>query len=91
MLSVPESIRQFLTPDQFNLYRLIYNRALASLMAPKVEKVLSIKFTDDNFNYGIDLAHTSFRGFDIIYKDDEAEDYKGNFPEIHLMLAVHNR
>ena len=80
----PESIRQFLTPDQFNLYRLIYNRALASLMAPKVEKVLSIKFADDNFNYGIDLAHTSFRGFDIIYKDDEAEDYKGNFPEINV-------
>ncbi|MCR5308903.1 MAG: type I DNA topoisomerase [Bacilli bacterium] len=80
----PESIRQFLTPDQYNLYRLIYNRALGSLMAPKVEKVLSIKFTDNSFNYGIELAHTSFRGFDIIYRDDEAEDYKGDFPEINV-------
>ena len=77
----PESIRQFLTSDQYNLYKLIYNRALGSLMAPKVEKVLSIIFTDNSYNYSMELSHTSFRGFDIIYKDDESEDYLNKLPE----------
>ncbi|MCQ2087414.1 MAG: type I DNA topoisomerase [Bacilli bacterium] len=80
----PDSIRSFLTNDQYNLYKLIYNRALASLMSSKVEKVLSINFNDDNYNYGIELAHTTFGGYEIIYKDDESDEYKGNFPNIKV-------
>ena len=80
----PESIRGFLTSEQYNLYKLIYNRALGSLMSSKVEKVLSIILSDDNYNYNLEFAHTSFRGYDVIYKDDEGDEYRGSFPNINV-------
>ena len=80
----PESIRGFLTSEQYNLYKLIYNRALGSLMSSKVEKVLSIILSDDNYNYNLEFTHTSFRGYDVIYKDDEGDEYRGSFPNINV-------
>lgn len=80
----PDSIRQFLTPEQYNLYRLIYNRALASLMSAKVEKVLDVTFGDENYHYGLQFAHTTFNGYESVYKDDDAVDYKGSFPSFNV-------
>ena len=38
----PESVRSYLSTDQYKLYKLIYERALGSLMAPKKESVQTI-------------------------------------------------
>ena len=40
--NTPESIKDYLTADEFKLYQLIYNRALASLMAPLSVEVTSV-------------------------------------------------
>ncbi len=79
----PESVRQYLTTDQYNLYKLIYNRALASLMKPKKEEVLTIVLGGSGYTFKCELAHTIFKGYEIIYSEpDEKKDYKGKFPEV---------
>ncbi len=78
----PESIRQYLTPDQYNLYKLIYNRTLASLMKGKKEEVLTLSLSANNVNFKLDFVRTLFLGYEIIYKDeDEVKHYK-NLPEV---------
>ena len=39
----PESIRQFLDPDQYNLYKLIWNRFIASQMVPAILDVTRVE------------------------------------------------
>ena len=79
----PESIRQYLTPDQFKLYRLIYNRALASMMKPKKEEVMTVTLEGNGVVFKFELSHTVFQGYEIIYKEpDEPKDYMGSFPNI---------
>ena len=81
----PESVRQYLTTDQYNLYKLIYNRALASLMKPKKEEVLTITLDGNGYTFKCELAHTIFKGYEIIYSEpDEKKDYKGKFPEVEI-------
>lgn len=41
----PESIRQYLEPDQYNLYKLIWNRFIASQMVPAILDVTRIDST----------------------------------------------
>ena len=80
----PESVKEYLTKDQYNLYKLIYNRALASLMAPKKEEVLTISLQCGEYDFKVELAHTVFKGFEIILSDlDKDEEYKGKFPEVN--------
>jgi len=82
----PDSIRKFLTPDQYNLYKLIYNRAVSSLMKPKKEEVLTVTFGSNDYQFKLELVHTVFAGYEALLKDidDEQEDYKGAFPAFNI-------
>ena len=81
----PESVKQYLTTDQYNLYKLIYNRALASLMKPKKEEVLTITLSGNDYTFKFELTHTIFKGYEVIYNDlEETKDFKGKFPEVNI-------
>lgn len=78
----PESIRSFLTPEQYNLYKLIYNRTLASLMKGKKEETLVVGLESNGVNFKLEFTRTLFPGFEIVYKEeDETKHYK-NLPPI---------
>lgn len=79
----PESVRPYLTPDQYNLYRLIYNRALASLMKPKKEEVLTVLLDNNGNTFKLSYTRTIFPGYEIVYKYDEEENVK-SFPNINM-------
>ena len=80
----PESVRPYLSSDQYNLYKLIYNRTLASLMKGKKEEVLSINLESNGIKFKLDLTRTLFPGFEIVYKEpDETKHYK-ELPEIKV-------
>ena len=70
----PESVRKFLTNDQYNLYKLIYNRTLASLMQSKKDEQMTIYLKGNDLLYKLDLTRTVFKGYEIIYADTEKED-----------------
>ena len=70
----PESVRKFLDNDQYNLYKLIYNRTLASLMQSKKDEQMTIYLKGNDLQYKLDLTRTLFKGYEVIYADSEKEE-----------------
>ena len=78
----PESVRKFLTNDQYNLYKLIYNRTLASLMQSKKDEQMTIFLKGNDLLYKLDLTRTLFKGYEVIYADTEKEEnHFDSFPD----------
>ena len=80
----PESVRQYLTPDQYNLYKLIYNRTIASLLKPKKEEVLDVALTSGGINFKVEFVRTLFPGYEVIYKEEEEIKHYKNLPSINI-------
>ncbi len=73
----PESIKDYLTNDEYKLYSLIYFRALASLMAPSKVKATSIVFDNNDYKFKTNGQVTLFDGYLKVYKDyEKSEDNK---------------
>ena len=72
----PDSIKSSLSREQFMLYRLIYNRFVASQMAPAVYETLSAEITDKRIGLRFYGEHKTFAGFTTLYEEgtDETED-----------------
>ena len=79
----PESVREYLTPDQFALYKLIYNRALGSLMKPRKDEVLTINLDNNGNKFKLTYTRTVFPGYEIVYNYDH-EDKECVFPDIKI-------
>ena len=77
----PESVRRYLKPDQYSLYKLIYNRTLASLMKAKKVEVEEVLLENNGYIFSLEFTKTIFPGYELVYKDDENE-YKGAIPSI---------
>ena len=81
----PESVRKFLTNDQYNLYKLIYNRTLASLMQSKKDEQMTIFLKGNDLTYKLDLSRTVFKGYEVIYADTEKdENHFDYFPDFEM-------
>ena len=79
----PESVRQYLNDYQYSLYKLIYNRTLASLLKGKKEEVLNVVFESNGVRFKCDFTHTLFQGYEVVYKEeDEVKRYK-SLPSIN--------
>ena len=71
----PESMKAYLSPEQFKLYQLIYNRTLASLMTAKQFNVTTYIFEGEGFIFKTQGSVITFPGFSKVYtfNDDEQE------------------
>ena len=70
----PSQMKEFLTPDEYKLYRLIYVRTLASLMADaKVNKKVVILDNND-YKFKVNGQELIFEGYLKIYKDYESSE-----------------
>ena len=72
----PESIKGSLTKEQFQLYRLIYSRFLASQMKPAVYDTQSMDVAGDGVSLRFYGEHKRFAGFTSVYEEgtDEAQE-----------------
>ncbi len=70
----PESIKQYLTPDQYKLYKLIWDKFMSSQMAPAeiANKTIDIKAGDYNLKAG--TSKLLFDGFLKLYNDAEEDE-----------------
>lgn len=70
----PDKIKKYLAPDEYKLYRIIYYRALASLMADA--KFNSTTVLLDNNDYGFKAAGSvlTFDGYLKVYGDYEDQE-----------------
>ena len=82
----PEKIKDSLTKEQYKLYKLIYNRFLASQMQAAVYDTISANIDVNNYNFRATGQSLKFKGFMVLYvetQDDDKEDDKDSFvPEL---------
>lgn len=76
----PKSIKQYLSNDEYNLYSLIYKRALASLMASKIEDVTQVKITNGEYVFKCEGVITIFDGHSKLYETSEKSDASKALP-----------
>jgi len=65
----PERVKAFLRSDQYRLYRLIWERFVASQMAPAVLDTLSVDVTGGPFVFRATGSRVKFPGFLILYRE----------------------
>ena len=73
----PDSLEGSLKPDELRLYRLIWQRALASQMAPKELETTTIELVDGLYELRASATKVLFDGFSRVYtegRDDGADD-----------------
>ncbi|MBN2465864.1 type I DNA topoisomerase, partial [candidate division WOR-3 bacterium] len=69
----PDSVKRFLTPEQFRLYDLIYRRFLASQMADAVYSLTEVGAAGGDYLFKADAVKCKFSGFERIYGDPDKE------------------
>lgn len=65
----PESIRSYLTNEQYKLYKFIYCRALASQMAPSKSDKLTLTLSQNGFDFTANGNVLAFDGYLKAYGD----------------------
>lgn len=71
ILNTPETVKQYLTNDQYKLYKLIYARTLASLMAPSKSNVVNVQIQSDGCEFSANGSILTFDGYLKVYSDYE--------------------
>jgi DNA topoisomerase-1 len=77
MAHPPQAIKQFLSPDQFRLYQLIWNRFLASQMNPALLDQTIVDIAAANCLFRAQGVVMRFPGFTVLYtegKEDNGEE-----------------
>jgi len=75
----PDIIKGNLTPDQYKLYKLIYNRFIASQMAEAIYDTVAVDIVANNYNFKANGQTLKFKGFMTLYvegEDNKKEDKK---------------
>lgn len=72
----PESIKDSLSKDQYRLYKLIWERFVASQMSPAVYDTLSVKLSAGDYTFRASGSRLRFAGFLEAYSKGEEEDEK---------------
>ena len=87
----PENIKEFLTPDQYKLYRLIYNRFIASQMAVAVYDTISSDIVVNDYHFKANGQTLKFKGFMVLYVETlegEKEEENVSIPELKVGQEV---
>ena len=72
----PDSIKDSLSKDQYRLYKLIWERFVASQMSPALYDTLSVKLTAGEYSFRASGSRLRFAGFLEVYSKGEEEDEK---------------
>jgi len=73
----PETVKSSLTSDQYKLYKLIWERFVASLMANCVQDTVNVDITANGYLFKASGYSVKFDGFTVLYeegKDDDSSD-----------------
>lgn len=70
----PEKIKDSLTIEQYKLYKIIWERFLASLMSVCVHNTVTVDVTADNYLFKANGYSVKFDGFTVLYEEGKDED-----------------
>ncbi len=81
----PDSIKDSLTKDQYKLYKLIYNRFMASQMAAAVYDTMAVTINNGDYNFKANGQLLKFKGFMTLYvegTDTQEKEEEGMLPDL---------
>ena len=81
----PDSIKDSLSNDQYKLYKLVYNRFLASQMAPAIFDTMNVNIKANAYDFKANGQVLKFKGFMTLYvegTDSEEKEEEGMLPEL---------
>jgi DNA topoisomerase I len=84
-LREPNSVKEFLSRDQFRLYKLIWERFLASQMAHAVMDTMSVDLQNGEVTFRATGSKVKFPGFMKLYvegTDDQVEERENMLPDL---------
>lgn len=84
VMRTPDSIKQYLAPDQFKLYELIWKRTVASQMADAIYAQTSVDIKADSYMLRASGRTIKFAGFMSVYLEDNDEKEGSEAAEFKL-------
>ncbi len=73
VMRTPESMKEYLTADEFKLYSLIYARAVASLMAPAKLNATTLALDNNGYEFKASGSVIAFDGYLRVYSAYEKQ------------------
>ncbi|MEN6460024.1 MAG: type I DNA topoisomerase [Syntrophomonas sp.] len=80
----PESIKTYLGRDQYRLYKLIWERFVASQMTPAVYDTVSVDIAAGDYGLRATSSQIKFVGYKRVYNDNEEEEIKNLIPDLKI-------
>ncbi|MBM3246671.1 MAG: DNA topoisomerase I, partial [Candidatus Omnitrophica bacterium] len=77
-----ESLKEYLSPEQYKLYELIYNRFLASQMTPAVYAVTAVNIQAEKYLFVASGSNLIFDGFTAVYNKNNEDKAKNTIPPL---------
>ncbi len=85
VLREPKSLKGILSNDQYKLYKLIYDRFLASQMAPAVMDTMTVHLLNNDVEFRATGSKIKFKGFMTVYiegTDNEKKEEEKYLPDL---------
>ena len=82
VLLTPSKVRDSLNKDEFQLYSLIYERAMASLMSGRKDSITTIQLTGNDYVFSCSGSINVFDGYTKIYGKYEEKESKVQLPSL---------
>ncbi|UJL47926.1 type I DNA topoisomerase [Virgibacillus sp. NKC19-16] len=87
----PKSLKAVLSRDQYRLYKLIWERFLASQMAPAVMDTMTVHLLNNGVEFRANGSKVKFKGFMKVYiegTDDSKKDENKTLPDLTKGMEV---
>jgi len=78
----PDSVKPFLSRDQYRLYKLIWERFVSSQMTPAVYDTISVDIKAGAYLWRSTSSQLKFDGYKKVYNDQEGEENKNTIPPL---------
>ena len=82
----PDKIKESLTNDQYKLYRLIYNRFIASQMSSCILDTVTVKIDANDYNFRANGQTVKFKGFTVLYIETSDNEEKEEIEKIPNLI-----
>lgn len=76
LIHTPESVKKYLSADEFKLYNLIYYRALASQMSSAIVEDEKVKISNNGYLFEASGERVVFDGYLKVYQGEDVENEK---------------
>ena len=90
----PDEIKEYLTSEQYKLYKLIYNRFLASQMPAAVYDTMQVSIKANDYDFKANGQSLKFQGFMVLYvegTDEKQLEEKGMLPPLEVKQEVEKK